>query len=219
MNRNHRQLKAVAFDMDGLLLNTEDLYEVVIREILQERGKVFRPEVRMRMMGQPAPQAWGVLIEAEGLEDRWETLQREAEERFRVLLPRDVALMPGVAELLDGLDQKGIRRCVATSSRRSFATEALGLAGILKSFEFLICGDEVARGKPAPDIYLQAARSFQLPPKDLLVLEDSSHGTAAARAAGCFVVAVPGDHSRHQDFAQAHLQVDRVDAEAVWSIL
>jgi HAD superfamily hydrolase (TIGR01509 family) len=194
--------------MDGLLLNTEDLYEVVIREILQERGKVFRPEVRMRMMGQPAPQAWGVLIEAEGLEDRWETLQREAEERFRVLLPRDVALMPG-----------GIRRCVATSSRRSFATEALGLAGILDRFEFLICGDEVARGKPAPDIYLQAARSFQLPPEDLLVLEDSSHGTAAARAAGCFVVAVPGDHSRHQDFAQAHLQVDRVDAEAVWSIL
>lgn len=219
MSRTLRQLKAVAFDMDGLLLNTEDLYDVIIREILQDRGKIFRPEVRMRMMGQPAPQAWGVLIEAEQLDDRWETLQLEAEERFRILLPRDVALMPGVAALLEGLDRRGIRRCVATSSRRSFATEALSLAGILEHFEFLICGDEVARGKPAPDIYLQAAKSFQLSPEEILVLEDSSHGTVAARAAGCFVVAVPGDHSRHQDFAQAHLQVERVDAEAVWSVL
>ncbi len=219
MSRTLRPLKAVAFDMDGLLLNTEDLYEVIIREILQDRGKIFRPEVRMRMMGQPAPQAWGVLIEAEQLVDRWDTLQQEAEDRFHILLPQAVALMPGVAELLEGLDRKGIRRCVATSSRRSFATEALSLAGILGRFEFLICGDEVARGKPAPDIYLQAAKSFQLLPEELLVLEDSSHGTVAARAAGCFVVAVPGDHSRHQDFTQAHLRVERVDAEAVWSLL
>ena len=114
-----RKILAVALDMDGLMLNTEDLYEQVGHILMQRRGKSYREEVRKKMIGLPARHAFGVLIEDEGMSDSWQELQQETDEIFETILPTQLATMRGLNDLLDYLDELGLRRCVATSSTQS----------------------------------------------------------------------------------------------------
>lgn len=200
MNSFSTKIAAIAFDMDGLMLNTEDLYGEVGEILMARRKKSYRQEVREKMIGLPAEHAFGVLIEAEGLLDSWEDLQKEADEIFEELLPEKLALMPGLIELLHAVEAKDLPHCVATSSTRSFATKALSQTGVLEKFDFVLTAADVARGKPFPDIYLEAARRMEVSVETMLVLEDSPHGTRAGVAAGAFVVSVPNDHTRNGNF-------------------
>ena len=115
------EIRAVAFDMDGLLINTEDLYEDVGKILLSRRGKVYREDVRQKMIGLPAPEAFGVVIEAENLQDTWQDLQRETDEIFEGIVEERLRLMAGVESLLDRIEAKGLPKCVATSSTKNFA--------------------------------------------------------------------------------------------------
>jgi HAD superfamily hydrolase (TIGR01509 family) len=201
LSTDTQTIRAVALDMDGLMLNTEDLYQQVGISLLQRRGKEYREVVRQKMIGLPAPQAFGVLIEAEGLKETWQELQRETDELFEEILPDQLALMPGIEEFLDHLDTIKIPRCVATSSSRSFATKALGMMNVLQRLDFVIVAEDVTRGKPYPDIYLSAAARLGVPVEEMLVLEDSSTGTQAGVSAGAYVVSVPNEHTRGSVFA------------------
>ncbi|MFO0909321.1 MAG: HAD-IA family hydrolase [Isosphaeraceae bacterium] len=122
---------------------------------------------------------------------------------------------PGLIVLLDHLERLEIPRAVATSSRRPYAEGLLTRHGLIGHFQFLLCGDDVTHGKPHPEVYLTAARRFGLPPRSLLVLEDSPAGIAAARAAGAFAVGVPHEHSPAEGLSEANLIVDRLDAPAL----
>jgi HAD superfamily hydrolase (TIGR01509 family) len=197
---SRRILGAVAFDMDGLMLNTEDLYQIVSQTLMQRRGKVYREEVRSQMIGLPAPEAFGVLIREESMTETWQELQRETDEIFDDLLETHLQAMPGLHELLDHLDQKKIRRCVATSSTPTFAHKALGLVGALERVDFVMTAQDVPRGKPHPDIYLASAKRLEVPIERLLVLEDSPTGTKAGVSAGAYVVSVPNEHTKHGSF-------------------
>lgn len=191
-----RTIGAVAFDMDGLMLNTEDLYEQVGYTLMQRRGKTYRNEVRKKMIGLPARHAFGILIEEEGLSESWQELQQEAEKIFETILPTQLATMHGLIDLLDYLDELGLRRCVATSSTQSFARKALAQVGLLDRVDFVITAEDVSEGKPNPEIYLTAARKMSVPVENMLVLEDSSTGTKAGVSAGAFVVSVPNEHTK-----------------------
>jgi HAD superfamily hydrolase (TIGR01509 family) len=193
-------IAAVAFDMDGLLINSEELYFDVFDELLQRRGKRYTHQLRRSMMGLPAPQAFQVLIRDAQLADAVAELEEECDEIFSGVLPDRLATMPGVTELLAKIEQRGLPHCVVTSSRRSFAVDSLSAVGVLERFDFILTAEEVKRGKPYPDIYLAAAARMQVDPSRMLVLEDSQHGVRAAIAAGACTVAVPGDHSRDHDF-------------------
>lgn len=195
-----RTIGAVAFDMDGLMLNTEDLYEQVGNILMQRRGKTYRDTVRKKMIGLPARQAFGVLIEAEGMSDSWQELQQEAEKIFESILPTQLATMHGLIDLLDYLDELGLRRCVATSSTQSFARKALTQVGMLDRVDFVITAEEVSQGKPHPEIYLAAAKKMSVPIENLLVLEDSATGTKAGVSAGAYVVSVPNEHTKQGSF-------------------
>ena len=151
------RIDAVAFDMDGLVLNTEDLYGEVGQIMMKQRGRTYRDEVRRAMIGLPAPQAFGVLIEAESLKETWQELQEETDRVFDELLPTRLQLMPGAIELLQRLEEKSVPRCIATSSTRGFANKALSLVGVLDKFDFVLTAADVPRGKPSPDIYQAAA--------------------------------------------------------------
>ena len=194
------RITAVAFDMDGLMLNTEDLYEQVGHQLMQRRGKTYREEVRNKMIGLPAPQAYGVLIEEEGMSETWQELQKETDDIFETILPTQLATMKGLVELLDFLDEADICRCVATSSTRSFATKALTIVGVLDRVDFVITAEDVISGKPSPDIYLAAAKKMSVEAENMLVLEDSPTGTRAGVAAGAYVVSVPNEHTKHGRF-------------------
>lgn len=214
-----RGVKGVAFDMDGLLLNTEDLYEQVGHELMKRRGKEYREEVRKKMIGLPAPKAFGVLIEEEELDESWEQLQRETDELFDDILQNQLAVMAGVEEILGLVESKRLPRCVATSSTRTFAEKALGKMKILARMDFVITAEDVARGKPHPDIYLEAAEKMGIPVTKMLVLEDSEHGTAAGVAANAIVISVPNQHTKHGRFEGASVIVDTLLDARVREIL
>jgi len=198
-----RWIQAVALDMDGLLLNTEDLYEIAGEELMRRRGKTYRYEVRQAMMGLSGQKAYEVLIEAEGLTDDWKMLQTESDAIFEELLPQKLEAMPGVFELLDTLDRLQLPRCVATSSRRSFAEQALAMVGLLDRVDFVITAADVPNAKPHPDIYQASAERMQAATHRMLVLEDSAIGTAAGVAANAHIISVPNRHTAKSDFRGA----------------
>jgi pseudouridine 5'-phosphatase len=197
-------IRAVAFDLDGLLVNTEELYSEVGHQLLGRRGKVFTRELKNAITGLPGPRAFEVMIAQLDLNDTPALLAEESAEIFAGILPARVRALTGVVELLDYLDQRQVPRCVATSSSRRFAREVLELVGIADRMQFVITAEDVAQGKPAPDIYLAAASRFRVPPTHMLVLEDSHHGSRAGIAAGACTVAVPGPHSEDHDFTGVH---------------
>ena len=205
------KIQAIAFDMDGLLLNTEHLYDVVINDLLSTRGQSFTRETKLAMMGRGAQPALKILKERHNLTEDWTSLAQEIESRLIRILPDKLGLMPGVQILLDKIKQCDRPAVVVTSSPRSFAVTALRQVDILERFEFLVCGEDVERGKPAPDIYLKAAEKLGVPPHQILALEDSHTGSHAAVAAGFHTIAVPGEHSADQDFSHVVFVAQRID--------
>lgn len=193
-------ISAVAFDMDGLMVNTEELYTIVGDTILQRRGSRFTPELKNRMMGLPGSVAWQVMIDAENLSDSIDSLAAESDEIFEDLLPSRLEVMPGLLELIDLLDKHSVPRSVATSSSRRFAKLVLQQVDTLHRMASVITADDVENGKPAPDIYLEAAKRMNTRPENMLVLEDSHTGSKAGVAAGACTIAVPSEHSRDHDF-------------------
>lgn len=202
------RIEGVAFDLDGLLVNTEELYQHVGTELLRRRGRTFEPDLLDAMMGRPQQVSLAIMIEWHGLSDTVPALAAETHEIFRALLDTQLATMPGVVDLLDLLDARGIARGVATSSGPEFAHDVLDRMGLSGRFAFVLTSADVLHGKPHPEIYQTAARRLAIEPGAMLVLEDSQAGCTAAVAAGAVAVAVPGGHSRRHDFTGARFVAD-----------
>jgi HAD superfamily hydrolase (TIGR01509 family) len=201
-------LRAVVFDMDGLMFNTEDVYTEVGTELLRRRGRRFSGELKDAMMGLPPQASFGAMIQCCGLTEDWRTLARESNRIFLALLPARLAVMPGLMPLLEALDRAGIPKAIATSSGRQLAEACLAAFDLARRFQFILTSEDIVRGKPDPEVYRLAARRFGVPAAEMLVLEDSQNGCRAAAAAGAFTVAVPGAHSRRHDFSSAGLIVE-----------
>lgn len=208
-------MAALVFDMDGLLLNTENLYDLVLNGILSETGQSFDRESKQAMMGRPASDALAYFRNRFGLTQTIEQLIDRCEADLFGLLPTHLELMPGVSRVLELAEQYALPCSVATSSRRTFAEIALRQAGILDRFRFLICGAEVARGKPHPDIYLASAERLSIEPERMIVFEDSVAGSRAAVASGACTVVVPGPHNQGQQYSGHRLNVETIDHDSV----
>jgi len=204
-------LKAVVFDLDGLMFNTEELYFEVGTELLRRRGRPLTQELLNQMMGRPSRLALQIMIDMHGLSDSVETLQRENDEIFVELLDTRLAPMPGLIDLLEALESAGFPKAIATSSRRVFVERVLASFQLGPRFEFVLTSEDVTQGKPHPEIYHRAADRLEVSPRQVMVLEDSQNGCRAAVAAGTFAVAVPGAHSRHHDFTGAALRVESLE--------
>lgn len=185
------EIRAVTFDMDGLMFNTEDLYDIVGETLLNRRGQSFTTELKLAIMGLPGPKAFAVMKDRCGLDDPIDALAEECEQLFQDLLPARIEMMPGLEELLELLESNGIPKGIATSSHARFAERALGLFDLKPRFEFVLTCESVENGKPHPEVYLTAARRLNVAPAEMLVLEDSVHGSNAAIAAGAVTIAVP----------------------------
>ncbi|MCE2727834.1 MAG: HAD family phosphatase [Planctomycetaceae bacterium] len=201
-------IQAAVFDLDGLLVNTEELYQHVGSELLRRRGKTFGTDLLDAMMGRPPAVSLAIMIEWHGLPDTVETLAAETGAIFAGLLDERLEPMPGAMDLVDALAGRGLPRAVATSSGPAFAHDVLGRVGLLDRFAFVLTSADVVNGKPDPEIYLAAAARLGVDPAAMIVFEDSHNGCRAAVAAGAVVVAVPGGHSRRHDFTGARLIAD-----------
>lgn len=186
--------------MDGVLANSEDVYELTGTETLRRRGKMFDDELRHRMMGLPTMKALQLMIDHHGLDDTPEAIARESEQTFWELAADRLAPMPGVAAIFDRLDAAGVPRGVVTSGTRGYAERILRIVGVRDRLKFVITADDVKIGKPDPEPYLMAAEEHGVPPEAMLVLEDSRIGSRAGIAAGAYTVAVPSPHTVGHDF-------------------
>jgi HAD superfamily hydrolase (TIGR01509 family) len=191
--------------MDGLLVNTEELYETVGERLLSRRGHKLEELLLMQMIGRPSRVALPMMIDWYGLSDTVEILERETDEIFHEVLPGALQPMPGIPELLDFVEELTIPKLLATSSRVAFAQQILSQLGWLDRFALVLGAESVESGKPDPEIYLAAARQMNIPPSELLVLEDSHNGCRAAVSAGACAVAVPHRRTASHDFSGVHL--------------
>jgi HAD superfamily hydrolase (TIGR01509 family) len=212
-------LRAVVFDLDGLMFNTEDLYDVVGARILARRGQQFTAELKRAMMGRPSPVALQIMIDRHQLADTVADLEQESDELFTDILATQLAPLPGLQALLAALEAAAIPKAIATSSRRSFTRTVLGRFDFEPRFQFLLTSEDVVQGKPHPEIYQRAAARLGLNPGQVLVLEDSENGCRAAVAAGAFTVAVPSPHSQHHDFAGVAFVADDLADPRIYQAL
>lgn len=197
------RIRAVAFDLDGLMFNTEVVFQLSGTELLRRRGQQPPPELWQRMMGRRAHEAFQAMIDVCGLTESIPELQVESEEIFEEFLEEHLQPMPGLLELLDVLEDCGIPKAVATSSHRRFLNRLLDRFDLQRRFAFTLTAEDVTHGKPHPEIYLTAAARHGVQPPELLVLEDSENGTRAAAAAGAHVISIPHEFSRSHNFAPA----------------
>ena len=210
--RNKPEIRAVTFDLDGLMFNTEDLYDDVSEKVLGRRGQHFTDELKLKMMGLPGPKAIGVMRQHCGLTESVDHLLREFHDGMFELLPHRLRPMPGLLSLLDLLGRCEVPLSIATSSSRSFLDRTLAISGLADRFQFTLTSDDVTNGKPHPDVYLKSASIHDVHPARMLVLEDSLMGSRAAVAAGAYTIAVPGTHSANLDFSHVDVVIDSLEA-------
>lgn len=215
-----RRFDAVVFDMDGLMFDTEDLFFDVADSFMRDHGARFTDEMMAAMIGRRAADA-GNVFHTLGKLNHLEIadIMTEVKARFHQRMLNDSNTMPGLFRVLNHLESVGIPRAVATSSSRASAEALTAHHGIRPFFAFLVTSEDVSRGKPDPEIYLAAASRLGVDPRRVLVLEDSSAGLQAAKAAGAFAVGVPHRYSPPEVVEHADLIVDRLDDERLLSLL
>jgi HAD superfamily hydrolase (TIGR01509 family) len=212
-------IRAVVFDLDGLMFDTEALFFRVASETVAARGRTFTPEIMRAMLGRRSKDAGHLLKTMTGLEEPVELLLAEVRDRFHALMDTAVHPTPGLFRLLDRLKHAGLPLGVATSSSRVYAERLLDGHGLKERFAVLLGSEDVRQGKPDPEIYATAAGRLGVPAASVLVLEDSPAGVAAAVAAGAFAVGVPHEHSPAEALGAAHLVVPRLDAPELLELI
>ena len=191
-NKTTKQIRAVVFDLDGLMIDSEPIFEEAARRLLARRGRTLLPRVLQAMLGVPARDALKLFGEGHGLSETVEELRVESSRLFaEVVGETPVPLMPGVLELLERLEAKSMPKAIATSSSARYVQRILTPHNLLQRFQFVLTCDDVTYGKPAPEIYEKAAARLGHSPAEMLVLEDSPNGLRAAKAAGAICVVVP----------------------------
>jgi len=193
--RPARRPVAVIFDMDGLMLDTEVLGPQTWREAAATIGVDFDLDLLPSMIGRNYRDCREMLREHYGQAYPVEQLTATCLSVFDAIVAREgIALKAGLRELLDWLEAENVMRAVATSTRRDRAEAQLTQHGLFARFATLVGGNEVERGKPAPDIFLLAASRLDVAAADCVVLEDSEPGVRAALAAGMMPIMVPDLH-------------------------
>ncbi len=185
-------LKGAIFDMDGLMIDTEKLYLKFWIQSAKDFGYDMKPEhvyaIRSMARKYSIPTLKGFLGEGCPTE---EIRAHRTELMAEYINEHGLEVKKGLFELLYYLKGREIKMAVATATPRSRTTEYLEKIGAAKFFSAVICGDMVETGKPAPDIYLTAARELGLPPEECAAFEDSPNGIKAAHAAGCHAIMIP----------------------------
>lgn len=212
------RIQAVAFDLDGLMFNTEHVFFLSGDALLQRRGKSMTEEILRGMMGRRALEGFEHLSSHLHEPEDPHKLWVESQEIFHSLLHQHLKPMKGLFELLDYLDELQIPKGVATSSPRQYLEMLLDHFDITHRFPITLTAEDVTHGKPHPEIYQTAAQKLGVDPHQMLVLEDSEAGTKSGVASGAYVVSIPHEYSEYGDFSSANLVVNSLADDKLLSL-
>jgi HAD superfamily hydrolase (TIGR01509 family) len=207
-------IDAILFDFDGLMVDSEPHSIASWRAVLRERGAEIDAATLDQLLGLRLDETSRLLVERFSLTASPAELGKAKTDYQIAHLAGNVRAMPGLKSLLDAIDRRGLRKAIASSGMRRYLEAALQVVGLASRFSVIISGEDVARGKPAPDVFLEGARRLGCSSAACLVLEDAPNGLQAAKAAGMRVVAIPNDQSRQLDLSAADWQLPSLAAVA-----
>jgi HAD superfamily hydrolase (TIGR01509 family) len=181
---------AVVFDLDGVLIDSEQVWDDARRELVAERGGTWTDDATRAMMGMSSLEWSRYMHDELGVDLEPVEISAAVVEKLEQLYRRELPLLPGAREAVRALAARWPLG-LASSSNREIIDLVLELAGLTDAFAVTVSSEEVARGKPAPDVYLEVARRLEVVPKECAAVEDSTNGLRSAAAAGMRVIALP----------------------------
>jgi len=183
-------IDAVVFDMDGVLLQSEEVWDEVREEYVREGGGRYDAEIQRAMMGMSSPEWSRYLHEHAGVPEEPQEINAEVVRRMLARHREHLPLIPGAVEAVERLAAR-FPLGLASSSNRELIDTALEVSGLAPFFSATVSSEEVAHGKPAPDVYLETARRLGVDASSCCAVEDSHGGIRSAKSAGMRVVAIP----------------------------
>ena len=194
---------ALIFDMDGVLVDSEPFGFEALRRVMARHGLPYSEEENAEFLGRTTLDSCRILKERHGLPEPAEMLAESYVEGMLEQIGRGPIPMAGVPDVLERVRAAGYRMALASSAEVRVIEANLAALSLRPLFEAVVSGTQVARGKPAPDVFLAAADRLGIAPARCLVVEDSRNGLLAAKAAGMCCAVVPCEHTRHQEFREA----------------
>ncbi len=204
-------IDAVVFDLDGVILDSEELWDKVREELARERGGRWHEGAQADMMGMSSRE-WSVYMhERIGLPEPPEEINAEVVGRMLERYRRELPLIPGAVKAVERLAARWPLG-LASSSNRALIDAALEAAGLTRLFRVTVSSEEVEYGKPAPDVYLEAASRLGVAPDRCAAIEDSQNGIRSAKAAGMRVIAIPNPRfpPGEEALAEADVALDSI---------
>ena len=203
-------IKAVIFDMDGVLVDSEAYHVRIERQLFDRFELAISPEEHGKYMGTATDVMWATIIRNKGLklslDEIVEATYAESRDYFSQL--NEIPPFPGLLSVLTKLQEKQVPLAVASSSSAAVVEIIMEKSGLKSYFKHLVSSELVGKSKPAPDVFLHAALLLQTEPKACLVIEDSTNGIKAAKAANMSCIAYQSESSNGQDQSRADLQID-----------
>jgi HAD superfamily hydrolase (TIGR01509 family) len=201
--------KLIIFDLDGVLLNSEKLYMDMNQKFFRELGAEIDMEEHQTFVGISANKMWGYIKEKAKLHQSVDELKElEKQLKFKTLQETDLIPTEGVVDFLDLLKTRHATLAMASSGLRKNIDLILGKLKVTRYFNLIVSGEEVAKGKPEPDIFLKVSDHFKKKPADCIVIEDSTNGVKAAKAGGMTCFAYFNPTSGNQNLTKADLVFD-----------
>ena len=205
-------IDAVVFDLDGVLLKSEEVWDAVREAYVRDRGGRYDEEIQRAMMGMSSPEWSRYLHEAAGVPDEPDAINAEVVRRMLESYRARLPLVSGAVEAVQGMAER-FRLGLASSSNRELIDAVIDAAGLTRYFAATVSSEEVPRGKPAPDVYIEAARRLDVEPSRCAAIEDSHGGIRSAKGAGMRVIAIPNPSYPPDDesLSQADVTIRSLD--------
>lgn len=204
-------IAAFIFDMDGVIVDSEPIHFEIDIQTMHHLGAEISKEQLEKYVGMTNPEMWSLIKQEFNLSHSvTEIIEYQLSNKIDKIRTMNIKPIEGIVELLDELKSRKIRIGLASSSPRKFIDEVLSKFNITEYFDSIMSGEEVERGKPAPDIYIETATILGVDPKFCYVLEDSRNGVIAAKAAGMYCIGYVNFNSGDQDLSEADMIVSSI---------
>ena len=205
--------KGILFDMDGVLVDSEPLFHKAVNIMVERCGAapITEEENNRYLLGTTVEETWVRVKELRDVPQTPAELLAGYNEVVKEVLRSDLVPRPGVRDLIAEAQRRGLPIAVASSSLREWVDLKLSVIGLTDAFNVKLGGDDIENGKPAPDIYIKAARLIGLETTECVAIEDSPIGLAAASSSGAYTICTLTDSTRHLDLSAAHVIIENLE--------